>query len=106
MSKSRDRDENSKILPGRRDGHPGPHVHGLRPADLTGTIITLNRLTGTITIRQTQGGTVGASTGGATDEYKVQDRPQLENWHAGDKVTFAVSEGGGATITKLEKPKP
>ena len=74
---------------------------------LTGTITTLDRLTGKITIQQTQGGTVGASTGGATDEYKVQDRPQLENWHAGDKVTFTVSEGGGAkTITKLEKPKP
>ncbi len=74
---------------------------------LTGTIITLDRLTGTITIQQTQGGTVGVSTGGATDEYKVQDRPQLENWHAGDKVTFTVSKGGGAkTITKLEKPKP
>ena len=74
---------------------------------LTGTITTLDRLTGTITIQQTQGGTVGASTGSATNEYKVQDRPQLENWHAGDKVTFTVSEGGGAkTITKLEKPKP
>ena len=75
---------------------------------LTGTIITLNRLTGTITIQQTQqGGSVGASTGGATDEYKVQDRPQLENWHAGDRVSFTVSESGGTkTITKLEKPKP
>jgi len=74
---------------------------------LTGTITTLDRLTGTITIQQTQDGTVGASTGSATNEYKVQDRPQLENWHAGDKVTFTVSEGGGAkTITKLEKPKP
>jgi len=72
---------------------------------LTGTIITLNRLRGTITIQQTQGPT--ASTGGATDEYNVQDRPQLENWHAGDKVTFTVSKGGGAkTITKLEEPKP
>jgi Cu/Ag efflux protein CusF len=71
---------------------------------LTGTIITLNRLTGTITIQQTQQG-VDASTGGVTDEYKVQDRPQLENWHAGDKVAFTVSKGGGAkTITKLEKP--
>jgi len=37
----------------------------------------------------------------------VQDRPQLENWHAGDEVTFTVSEDSGAkTITKLEKPKP
>src|SRR6476660_6030482 len=69
---------------------------------LTGTITTLDRLTGTITIQQNQGGTVGA-----TDEYKVQDRPQLENWHAGDKVSFTVSESGGTkTITKLEKPKP
>jgi Cu/Ag efflux protein CusF len=74
---------------------------------LTGTITTLDRLNGTITIQQTQGGTVGASTGGATDEYKVQDRPALENWHAGDKVSFTVTEGGGTkTITKLEKPKP
>jgi hypothetical protein len=48
-------------------------------------------------------GTVGANTGGATEQYKVQGG-LLTTLHAGDKVSFSVSETGGTkTITKLEK---
>jgi hypothetical protein len=73
---------------------------------LTGTVTMLNRINGTITIQLTQGGnesaTVGA-TGGATELYKVQ-AGMLTPIHAGDKVTFSVSETGGTkTITKIEK---
>jgi Cu/Ag efflux protein CusF len=70
---------------------------------LTGTVTTIDRINGTIAIQQTQSGTVGASTGGATERFKVQDG-MLNTLHAGDKVTVSVSETGGTkTVTKLEK---
>jgi Cu/Ag efflux protein CusF len=70
---------------------------------LTGMVTTIDRISGTIAIQQTQGGTVGASTGGAAEQFKVQES-LLNTVHAGDKVTFSVSETGGTkTITKLEK---
>jgi Copper binding periplasmic protein CusF len=71
---------------------------------LTGTITTLDRISGTIAIRQAQSGTVGASAGGATEqEYKAPDGV-LNTLHAGDKVTFSVTESGGnKTLTKIEK---
>jgi Cu/Ag efflux protein CusF len=69
---------------------------------LTGTVTTIDRINGTIAIQQTQSGTVGANSGGATEQYKVQG-PSLDTLHAGDKVTFSVSESGGKkTITKLD----
>jgi Cu/Ag efflux protein CusF len=70
---------------------------------LTGTVTTIDRITGTIAIQQTQSGTVGANAGGATERFKVQDG-MLNTLHAGDKVVVSVSEIGGIkTITKLEK---
>jgi Cu/Ag efflux protein CusF len=69
----------------------------------TGTITKIDRLSGTIAIRQAQSGTVGASTGGAAEEFKAQDG-LLNAFHAGDRVTFSATETGGTkTITKLEK---
>jgi hypothetical protein len=76
---------------------------------LNGTITGLNRLNGTITIQQTQSGTVGANTGGAAQEsaaqeFKVQDVSSLDDLHAGNRVTFSVTEKDGIkTITKLQK---
>jgi Cu/Ag efflux protein CusF len=70
---------------------------------LTGMVTTIDRINGTIAIQQTQSGTVGANTGGATEQYKIQGG-LLNSLHAGDKVTFSASEAGGTkTITKLEK---
>jgi Cu/Ag efflux protein CusF len=70
---------------------------------LTGTVTTIDRINGTIAIQQTQSGTVGANTGGATEQYRVQG-VSLDTLHAGDKVTFSVSESGGKkTITNLDK---
>jgi hypothetical protein len=70
---------------------------------LTGMVTTIDRISGTIAIQQTQGGTVGASTGGASEQFKAQES-MLNTVHAGDKVIFSVSETGGTkTITKLEK---
>jgi Cu/Ag efflux protein CusF len=71
---------------------------------LTGTITKINRINGTIAIRQTQSGTVGAGTSAAAEEFKVRDATSLKAVHAGDRVTFSVTEGSGTrTITKLEK---
>jgi len=71
---------------------------------LTGTITKLNRINGTIAIQPTQSGTVGANSGGAGEEYKVQEGLSLDTVHAGDKVTFSATEKDGAkTITKLQK---
>jgi Copper binding periplasmic protein CusF len=70
---------------------------------LTGTITTIDRINGTLAIQQTQNGTVGANSGGATERFKAQEG-MLNTVHAGDKVKLTVSETGGTkTVTKLEK---
>ena len=71
---------------------------------LTGTVTGINRINGMVAIRQTQSGTVGANSGGAAEEFKVQDGLSLDAVHAGDKVTYSATEAGGIkTITKLQK---
>ncbi|MGZ5873909.1 MAG: copper-binding protein [Bradyrhizobium sp.] len=71
---------------------------------LTGTITTIDRINGTVAIRQTQSGTTGANTGGAADEFKVQTGISLDKFHAGDKVTFSAAEKGGVkTLTKIQQ---
>jgi Cu/Ag efflux protein CusF len=71
---------------------------------LTGTITGINRLNDTIAIKQTQSGTVGANTGGAAEEFKVQKGQSLEDLHAGDRVSFSVTGTGDTkTITKLQR---
>jgi Cu/Ag efflux protein CusF len=66
---------------------------------LTGTVTKVDEQKGTITIQQTQGGTVGGS--GAAQEFKAQDGLLFNALQPGDKVTFTVSETN--TITKLNK---
>jgi Cu/Ag efflux protein CusF len=69
-----------------------------------GTITQINRLDNTIAIRPIQNGTVGANTGGAAEQFKVQDGISLETLHAGDRVSFAATEAGpGKTITKIDR---
>jgi Cu/Ag efflux protein CusF len=71
---------------------------------IEGMITGINRLNGTIAIQQTQSGTVGANT--AAEEFKVQDASLLEPLHAGDRVTYSVTESGGVkTISKLQRQK-
>ena len=70
---------------------------------LTGTVTQVNRINRTVTIKQTQSGTVGANTGGAAEEFKTQNGLSLDTLHAGDEVTFSATETGGIkTITKLQ----
>ncbi len=67
--------------------------------------MTINRIEGSIGIKQTQSGTVGANTGSTAEQFKLQGAP-LEDLHAGDRVTFSVTESGGVkTIMKIEKQK-
>ena len=76
----------------------------LAQQSLTGTITTIDRLNGTIGIRQPQGGTVGANGGGATDQQFKAAGTLLDNVHAGDRITFTMNEAGGKkTITKIDK---
>jgi Cu/Ag efflux protein CusF len=71
---------------------------------MTGAITKLDEANGKITIQQTQTGTVGANTGGAAEDFKVQDGLIFNAFQAGDKVVFtATAVGGVKTITKLEK---
>jgi Cu/Ag efflux protein CusF len=70
---------------------------------LTGTVTKIDRISGTVAIRQTQSGTVGANSTGTVEEYKAQES-MLNTVHAGDSVTFSATDTGGTrTITKLEK---
>ncbi|WP_249779556.1 copper-binding protein [Bradyrhizobium sediminis] len=69
----------------------------------TGMITVLDRIHGTVAIRQAPSGTVGASNGGVVTEFKVKG-VSLDAVHAGDRVTFSATETGGIkTITKIEK---
>ncbi len=70
---------------------------------LTGTVTTIDRISGTITVQQPQNGTVGANSGGVAQQFKAQDS-LLDTVHAGDRIKFSVSETGGKkTITKIEQ---
>ncbi|MBR0815349.1 copper-binding protein [Bradyrhizobium diazoefficiens] len=76
--------------------------------DMTGMVMRIDRLNGTISIQQAQKGTVGASTGsaGALQEYKAKDAAMLDAVHAGDRVSYTATEANGTgTLTKLQKQK-
>ena len=70
----------------------------------TGMVTRIDRISNTITIKDVPEGTVGANTGAAAEEFKVQDGARLNAVHAGDRVSFAVSDSAGTkTITKLDR---
>ena len=74
--------------------------------DMTGMVTRIDRLNGTISIQQTQKGTVGGSAGGAgmLQEYKAKDAAMLDAVHAGDRVNYSATDNNGTgTLTKLQK---
>lgn len=76
----------------------------LSQQDLTGMVTKIDRTRGTIAIQPDQSGTVGSGAGSPVDEFKAQDRSSLDAVHAGDKVSYSVTEVGGVrTITRLKK---
>jgi Cu/Ag efflux protein CusF len=71
---------------------------------LTGVVTTIDRINGTIGVRQAQKDTVGANGGGATEQQFKAAPGLLDSVHAGDKVSFSASEiGGKNTITKIDR---
>jgi Cu/Ag efflux protein CusF len=69
-----------------------------------GMVTQIDRLNGTMAIQEIQSGTVGASGGGASQQFKVQDAQLLDNFHAGDRVTYSTTENNGVkTITKMQR---
>jgi Cu/Ag efflux protein CusF len=69
-----------------------------------GTITKVDGKSGIITIQLTQSGTVGASTSGAPEEYKVRDGLLFNALKPGDHVVFSASDVNGAkTITSLQQ---
>jgi Cu/Ag efflux protein CusF len=76
----------------------------LAQQSLTGSVAKVDEANGMITIQQTQSGTVGTTTGGAAENFKVQDGLLFNALRPGDKVVFTATEVGGVkTIMKLEK---
>ena len=70
----------------------------------TGQVTKVNRLDNTVAIRPIQSGTVGANTAGAEQEFKVKDGVSLEELHAGNRITYSVTETGGTkTLTSFKK---
>lgn len=71
--------------------------------DQTGQVTQVNRLNNTVSIRPIQSGTVGANTAGAEQQFKVKDGVSIEDLHAGNRITYSVSETGGTqTLTKFK----
>jgi Cu/Ag efflux protein CusF len=71
----------------------------------TGLINTINRIDGTVAIEVMPSGTVGAS-GGAIQQFNVKDMNLLEKVHAGDRVSFSVTDTAGTkTVTQLDRQK-
>ena len=70
-----------------------------------GTIVGVDEATGSVTIQQSQDGTVGANnTARSPDKFSVQDGLLFNALSAGDKVTFSSQEISGVkTITQLQK---
>ena len=70
----------------------------------TGIVTKVDRINGIVAIQQTQSGTSGANTGGASEDFKAQTGLALDTVHAGDRVTFSATETAGVkTITKVQK---
>ena len=71
--------------------------------ELRGQVTQVNRLTNTVAIRPIQEGTVGANIAGSEQQFKVKDGVSLEDLHAGNRITYSVSESGGTRmVTKFK----
>lgn len=69
----------------------------------SGQVTMVNRLNNTISVRPIQKGTVGANTAGTAETFKVKEGLSLENLHAGNQITYSLTEQGGSrTITSFK----
>jgi hypothetical protein len=68
----------------------------------TGMVTLINRIDGIIAIKLSQSSKDGATSGGATEQFKLPNNLS-HAVHAGDTVTFTVTETGGAkTIATIK----
>jgi Cu/Ag efflux protein CusF len=74
---------------------------------MKGEITKVDETSGTISIKQTSAGTVGAgSEAGETRDFKVKDPLLLNAMKPGDKVVYSVDTSGGSpVITKMQADK-
>jgi Cu/Ag efflux protein CusF len=71
--------------------------------EMKGQVTQVNRLNNTVAIRPIQEGTVGANTAGSEEQFKVKDGVSLEDLHAGNRITYSVTDTGGTkTVTKFK----
>jgi Cu/Ag efflux protein CusF len=69
---------------------------------MTGMVTTIDRINGSIAIKQVPNGTVGAAAA-ATESYTAK-ADVLDSLHAGDRVKYSFSEiDGKKTLSKIEK---
>jgi hypothetical protein len=74
-----------------------------QPKDLTGQVTRVNRLDNTIAVRPIQDGTVGANAAATEQSFKVKDGVSLEDLHAGNRITYSVSDSGATkVVTKFK----
>ncbi len=66
--------------------------------DLKGQVTQVNRLNNTVAIRPIQDGTVGANVAGSEQQFKVKDGVSLEDLHAGNRITYSVTDSGGTKV--------
>ena len=78
----------------------------LAQQSLTGAITKLDESNGKITIQQTQTGTVGANTGGAAEDFKVQDGLIFNAFQVGDRVAFTATDVGGVKLAVAPEGNP
>lgn len=75
-----------------------------KSGQLTGQVTLVNRLNNTIAVRPIQEGTVGADTAGTAQTFKVKDGLSLEDLHAGNQISYSVTEQGGTrTVTSFKR---
>jgi hypothetical protein len=69
---------------------------------MTGTVTAIDRSDGALTLQQTEGGTVGSSSGGIDQQFEAHPG-QLDIIHVGDRISVFVSEiDRKKTISKIE----
>lgn len=70
----------------------------------TGMVTLINRIDGTIAIKPPENSKGGTTSGGATEQFKLPSNLS-HAVHAGDTVTFTVTETGGVKTIATIKPQ-
>jgi hypothetical protein len=67
-------------------------------------VARIDRIGGTVSIKPVQEGTIGAANDNAAEEFKMSDAARLNDLHAGDRVSYSLSDAPGTrTIVKIDR---